>query len=71
MPKYDDLPAQYRLHADHISNAELPRPNKAVLIEFGSDGIPMIWTFGLKASPRETINALSDALKAVNTTASH
>lgn len=79
MPKIDDLAAQFRLHADRISNQERRRPRYAIVVEFYDAGEPDVTTFGVAInSPREAITVLvdtsmvlGDAIQAFNAEASH
>lgn len=66
MPKQTDVPAQYRLHADRISNAELARPACSLLVEFDAAGEPVVYTFGMgNSGMRELVGVLSDGMGAL------
>ena len=57
-PDPADVAGQYRLHADRIANGELPRPSRAIVIEFDADGALAVTAFG----PAMDRSAIADAL---------
>ena len=71
-PRVTDLPGQYRLHAQLVSDGERARPQRALLVEFDADGFPHLYTFGPAFNTnREAISTLLDACKTLNANASN
>lgn len=46
MPASENLPGQYRLHADRIADGEIAAPQNAILIELCQDGTTRLVEFG-------------------------
>lgn len=68
IPPVQDVIGQYRLHCDMVADGELPRPQRALLIEHSSDGGFVVQTFGMgEDSKREKIACIGDCLKALGT----
>lgn len=63
LPAQDDIPGQLRLHADRISNQEIPRPLAAIMLEFYDADTSALWLINIPtACARERIPIYSGAI---------
>lgn len=68
----NDLPGEYRMHAQLVSDGARTRPARALLVEFDAAGVPSLYQFGPAfPSNREAISTLLDACKTLNAEASN